>query len=371
MLSQETKQSTITPPKRRLLEIDFMRFSAAIAVVLYHYTSQKLVVDSVRVPVFPILEPITRYGYLGVDLFFMISGFVILLSSINRTPFEFVVSRVSRLYPGYWAAIFFTVAVVAIFDQSGNELSLFKLLMNLTMVNDYFDIKDIDGVYWTLHVELKFYFLIFALIIFRQIKYVEKWLFFWVSIVIIHFLSGFPTFLGWFIHPSYSSYFIAGATFYLILEKGISKCRLLLIAASYILSLANALERIEGFIHAEVLWFDQLITVIAITCFFILFGAISFGKTKFLRKNYFIPLGALTYPLYLIHNVAGKAVFNTMTLYTDKYSSLLVTLFFAVGGAGVIYVLVERHGTELFRIKLLQCLELFSRHFRSSPQKRK
>ncbi|CAK8725050.1 hypothetical protein GMJAKD_15475 [Candidatus Electrothrix aarhusensis] len=354
MLSQKTKQSTITPPKRRLLEIDFMRFSAAIAVVLYHYTSQKLVVDSVRVPVFPMLEPITRYGYLGVDLFFMISGFVILLSSINRTPFEFVVSRVSRLYPGYWAAIFFTVAVVAIFDQSGKEVPLFDFLMNLTMVNDYFDIKDIDGVYWTLHVELKFYFLIFSLIIFRQIKHVEKWLFFWVSIVIVHSLSGFPTFLGWFINPSYSSYFIAGATFYLILTKGISNGRLLLIAASYILSLANALMQIEGFIHDDVLWFDQVVTVIAITCFFILFGAISLGKTSFLRKKYFIPLGALTYPLYLIHNVAGKAFFNTIILYTNKYSALLFTLFFAVGGAWIIYYVIERKASVFIKNKMLQ-----------------
>lgn len=347
--------------KRRLVEIDFMRFCAALSMVLYHYTSRKPVVDGSRVVLFPVWECVTRYGYLGVDLFFMISGFVILLSSINRTPFEFVVSRISRLYPGYWAAIFFTVAVVAVFGHGEKGVSFYELMMNLTMVNDYFDIKDVDGVYWTLHVELKFYFLIFTLLLLRQIKNIEKWLVFWAIIVSVHFFSGIPSFLGWFISPSYSSYFIAGASFYLIMTRGISNCRLVLLAVSYILSLVNALQRIEGFIHADVLWFDQLVTLLAISCFFILFGAISLGKTAFLRKNYFVPLGALTYPLYLIHNVAGKAVFATITSYTDKYIALLFTLLFVVGAAWGIYYFVERNASVFLREKLFQAKNILAK----------
>lgn len=359
MVTPQDAEKKVVMPKGRLLEIDFMRFSAAMGVVLYHYTSHKPFVDGIRVPVFPLWEPVTRYGYLGVDLFFMISGFVIILSSMNRTPFEFVVSRVSRLYPGYWAAIFFTVAVVAILGNRSSRISFPELMMNLTMVNDYFNIKDVDGVYWTLHVELKFYFLIFVLILLRQIKNIEKWLVFWVVVVSVYCLNGNPSFLGWFISPSYSSYFIAGATFYLILTKGVSPCRIALLVVSYILSLLNALQRIEGFVHAEVMWFDQIVTFFAITSFFVLFGAVSLGKTAFLKKKYFVPLGALTYPLYLIHNVAGKVVFGSFVPHVGKNIAFLFTLLFAVGGAWTIYCLVERKGAVFLREKLFWFRNVF------------
>ena len=52
------------------------------------------------------------YGYFGVNLFFIISGFVIFMT-LQRTerPMDFVVSRFSRLFPSYWAAIILTFAV--------------------------------------------------------------------------------------------------------------------------------------------------------------------------------------------------------------------------------------------------------------------
>lgn len=48
---------------------------------------------------FPVLSEVTRYGYAGVNLFFVISGFVILMSVWGRTAPQFIASRVSRLYP--------------------------------------------------------------------------------------------------------------------------------------------------------------------------------------------------------------------------------------------------------------------------------
>ena len=78
-----------------------------------------------------------------------------------------------------------------------------------------------------------------------------------------------------------------------------------------------------------------------ISCFFILFGAVALGKTNFLKKRYFVVLGALTYPLYLIHNVAGKTFYKAPYPYTNKYTVLVFTLFFAVEGAWAIYYFIE------------------------------
>src|SRR5690606_25750518 len=92
------------------------------------------------------LVSITKYGYLGVPFFFMLSGFVITASAQNRTAVAFAISRASRLYPAFWAGLLFTVAMVMAFRSA--DIPLFHVLMNATIVNDYFGIPNVDGVYW-------------------------------------------------------------------------------------------------------------------------------------------------------------------------------------------------------------------------------
>lgn len=53
----------------------------------------------------PLLHEIRRYGWLGVEFFFVISGFVICMSCWGRTPAQFTVSRIARLFPAYWYAV--------------------------------------------------------------------------------------------------------------------------------------------------------------------------------------------------------------------------------------------------------------------------
>jgi len=76
--------------KARLYELDLLRFIAAISVLLYHYTFMGYAENSIQgdytSPIeYPMLAPFSQYTYLGVNLFFMISGFVILLSAHGMT----------------------------------------------------------------------------------------------------------------------------------------------------------------------------------------------------------------------------------------------------------------------------------------------
>ena len=72
--------------KHRLYEIDLFRFFAAIAVVFYHYGFRGWMADDLSRVAAPGLAPLVQYGYLGVDLFFIISGFVILLTAGRGDP---------------------------------------------------------------------------------------------------------------------------------------------------------------------------------------------------------------------------------------------------------------------------------------------
>src|ERR1044072_9360250 len=96
-------------PSSRIKELDALRGIAALMVVFFHYTFWR-----------PQAKLGFNLGTTGVDLFFMISGFVIFMSllHINQSK-EFVINRISRLYPGYWACVTFTFIALSVYRHSG------------------------------------------------------------------------------------------------------------------------------------------------------------------------------------------------------------------------------------------------------------
>src|SRR3954471_184909 len=96
-----------TPPAARIAELDALRGLAALGVALFHFS----LLDPAAGPGFAI-------GASGVDLFFIISGFVILMT-LERTRDwkDFLVGRFSRLYPAYWACV--TLAALAAWPRLG------------------------------------------------------------------------------------------------------------------------------------------------------------------------------------------------------------------------------------------------------------
>lgn len=138
----------------RLQQIDTLRGLAAVSVMLYHYTS-----------LFPRLYPAIgkpvaslSLGYLGLHLFFMISGFVIFMT-LERTTraSDFLASRFSRLYPTYWCAVLLTTAGLALMGPAELQVPWNHVVINLTMFQRLLHAHDVDGSYWTLFVELLFY----------------------------------------------------------------------------------------------------------------------------------------------------------------------------------------------------------------------
>lgn len=150
-----TNTSSTAAPSRRILELDALRGLAAIAVVIFHYTTR-------YEQLFTHSEPLSLslpWGHYGVDLFFMLSGFVILMT-LDRTSnsLKFAWGRFSRLYPTYWAAAALTFLVVTLCGLPGQEVSFSEALVNLTMVQALLGSPHIDGAYWSLQAELIFYF---------------------------------------------------------------------------------------------------------------------------------------------------------------------------------------------------------------------
>lgn len=71
-----------------------------MAVVFFHYAFRGYAADDMTTMHYPALEPVAKYGYLGVHLFFMISGFVILMTAGDGSIERFIASRASRRLSG-------------------------------------------------------------------------------------------------------------------------------------------------------------------------------------------------------------------------------------------------------------------------------
>jgi peptidoglycan/LPS O-acetylase OafA/YrhL len=138
----------------RLVELDAMRGIASISVVIFHYTTHYAKLYGHAEP-WPIDYWIGRYG---VELFFMISGYVIFLA-LNKTanPAKFIVSRFSRIFPTFWCGVILSYLLVTAISLPRWDVSLNDALVNMTMIPGLFGAHLVDGVYWTLHKELGFY----------------------------------------------------------------------------------------------------------------------------------------------------------------------------------------------------------------------
>jgi len=307
----------------RFHELDILRFLAALAVVFFHYTFLNAT-EYESIVTYPVLGEIFKYGYLGVELFFIISGFVILLTASKKDWRGFVISRVARLYPAFWIIVTLTTLGIVFFASEIMQVSLSQYLWNLTMVGEFVGVKNIDPVYWTLQVELKFYFWIVLILFFNKIKYIESFITLWlfISFIEVYHLGHELTHFAFI--PEWAPYFSAGALFYIIQSQGFNLKRAGLLVIAYFLSLYFALEGAEEKIQLYAIEFSPIITLSLITLFYGLFVLIIMGKTTRLYHPWFALLGATTYPLYLIHQKLGQIAYLVVGDSINKYLFLFL-----------------------------------------------
>ena len=151
------QRSPLRRERPRLYAVDGIRLVAALMVAVHHYAGSRRVDQPGNVvwgrPVSEVMPTVFRfaaYGWIGVEIFFVISGFVICMSCWGRTPRQFFVSRGIRLYPAYWFAIVFTTAVLVAVPGVWNRLKLRDVLLNFTRLESGSGGDNVDGVHWAL-----------------------------------------------------------------------------------------------------------------------------------------------------------------------------------------------------------------------------
>ncbi|MGW5940525.1 acyltransferase family protein [Streptomyces celluloflavus] len=295
----------------RLAALDGLRLLAALMVVFYHYVALARPWGHATDTIFPTAHRAAQYGWLGVEVFFLISGFVICMSVWGRTLGEFAVSRVSRLFPAYWAGILLTVAVVKTWPEVTSIRGWNAVITNLTMLQGGNNTPNVDPVHWTLFVELKFY-LIVAVVVLFGVTYRNCLILcgVWTAAAALAPVLKTPL-LTAFAMPQYAPFFIAGIAFYLMRRHRPNAVLWAIVILQLLLAqryIPYRLATSVGKAAAEALptWPARVVIITA----FALVGAIALGACDRIRWKWLTTAGALTYPLYLIHLNIGMTLIH-------------------------------------------------------------
>ncbi|MGI5272033.1 acyltransferase family protein [Nonomuraea sp. CA-218870] len=332
----------------RLAELDLLRFIAALAVLAFHYLVAYASVWGERpAELFPALAPIAGLGILGVELFFIISGFVILMTIWGRGVGSFARSRLVRLYPAYWLSLLAVVGVYGLTSAKALDpkLSAGDYLVNATMFQRLFKIGDASGVYWSLWAELRFYLLITILVV-VGVTYGRVLVFcgVWLVAALGAELLGDPV-LNEILMPRYAPYFVAGMALYLIHKHGSAWLPWIYVAASYGMSLYAALERVHGRIELagfKAMPVTDLSVIVTVTLIFLVMALVALGLLRMRARPVLTALGATTYPLYLFHSVIAVLLIPPLTAELPPWATATLTTVAALAVSYAVYALAER-----------------------------
>jgi len=347
----------------RLAALDGLRFAAALGVLAYHFTTRQTTSwGRDLADVAPAVSSWAVYTSLGPELFFVISGFVILMTAWGRSVPDVIGSRVGRLFPAYWVAVLATGSLL-LWVWQGKVVAGGQVLVNLTLLQSLFDVKHVDGVYWTLWVELRFYLLMVLLAAVGVTRRRVLWFAaLWPAAAMLARALGWSDAVTWLVAP-YAPLFAAGMALYVIHRTGHALLPWLLVAGNAALAagaLVPARMRSLGE-NSVVAPRPALLTVALLGCV-ALVAVVALTPLARWRWAGLTAAGALTYPLYLLHEYWGLWVVH---LLHDRLP-VAVVLAAAVGLSLLLAWLVHRcvevpFGPRLRRATTRGCARLSAR----------
>ena len=327
---------TLVQKKKYVEGLSFLRGIAALSVCLYHYTGGALpkLKD-------PSIEAFFANGWLGVDIFFVISGFIIPYSLLGKDYsvsgfFSYMKKRIIRINPPAYVALGLVLAQWYVIDYFiahnqtyTGELTMLQLLHNMLFTVPFTHFKWIVGIFWTLAIEFQFYIFIGLLFNFVFEKFnILKFVVVFLLASVLHYLP-FESRENFFY---YSPLFAMGGAALLYHNETID-------LKKYILLLS---------VFTVIAWF-QLLPYIAMTGLATA-AFISFLKVRNKVADFF---GKISYSLYLIHVLIGTTcefflirIFSPEPL-LNKILMILFCLGAAVAAAYLFYILIEKRFMKL------------------------
>ena len=172
--------------------------------------------------------------------------------------------------------------------------------------------------------------------------HIERWVYGWLALATYCFaFDGSHLARQLSIHP-FGPFFIAGCLFFLVRFDRLTRARASALLLSLGLSIVSALGGIRGFVHPSDLTASSRVeTVLVVVLAFGAFWLIARRRTELPMAARLAFLGALTYPLYLVHNIA-KAGLAAYGRNLHPWVQFAVALAFSLALANAMTVNIER-----------------------------
>lgn len=327
----------------RISELDSLRGVAALSVVIYHYTSIYPRFIAGRNLEF---VPQIHVGYFGVEMFFIISGFVIFHSVKSASSIhDFFVARFARIFPAYWLSILMVVAI-STFDEGTRSFSAENTFANFTMLQALMGFHHLDEVYWTLTYELCFYAcIVFVVYICRAATIrIEAPLLIWLISETIIRTNGIqmPYRISLVFLLNYGQFFIIGVTFFLIYHRCSRPLTYVVLLWAIAMSAFGANPHTPASGFKAYFW-------IALACTGAFYWAV-FLKPAVTRSAVLIYLGRISYSLYLIHTSIGYFLLReSQKIGIPDFLAVLLAIATAIVIAHFMNILIEVPGQRLLR----------------------
>jgi peptidoglycan/LPS O-acetylase OafA/YrhL len=318
--------------------LDLLRFAAALSVAVFHLFFwswagdvrgfDRYIYADVQ---FPSAAAFTWFGWVGVEIFFVISGFVIANSASKASPTEFLINRALRLYPAVWVCSTATFAVLFIFARGSLSDFVGPYVRSMLIFPRG---PWIDGVLWTLTAEIAFYMLVFVLL--SQKRFTLTHLA-WALTVYSGIYNAFELlvalrmpssalywFLAWhrasaaILLTYHGCFFALGIWFWAAANRRLRPLEVVGLALAFLSGTVEIYNTSESAVmHLAAISDPQSIAAAVPMAVFAaamcMVGLAARGSRRPSKKSvpsagYLRAVGLMTYPLYLTHNTVGAAI---------------------------------------------------------------
>jgi peptidoglycan/LPS O-acetylase OafA/YrhL len=304
------------------------------------------------------LGPIAQYGFLGVPVFFAISGFVIAYSAEGRTPLSFAIARFSRIYPTFVLCMTLTFATTIIFGTGHFEVTVRQWLANLFIAAPMLGQPYVDTSYWSLVIELAFYGWITVFIALGLFpRRLDAIIIVWLAITFANELTiDAPIFEKLFIADD-SGFFAVGLLIYQH-YRGRRGSRFWALSAlalgTAVFQSIHKLERLRP--HTGGSFDPWIVATICVVSLSLVFLASRIKRVP-IPAAIVLAAGGITYPLYLLHMQLGYVV---LTALMPMHQTALATAAIIAGTIALSFVVwrfFELPVHRTVRLKLAECAD--------------
>ena len=389
--------------KSHLPLLDPLRFAAALGVAIFHQMFWSWAWVSIGVPgferhvaadvLYPSAAPYTWFGWVGVEIFFVISGFVIANSASQTSPGAFLLGRALRLYPAVWVCATATFLVLLLFGSGAASETILPYIHAMLMVPKSVTGQWLDEVYWTLAAETAFYGLVFCAMLTKTItlRHLAFGLTIYSAIfnavalavlscttpsdlpylVILMFRVPCAAFL-----LTHGCFFALGIWLFISANRELTALEQIAVAVTCLAGAAEIYFFASFLLTSVPAIADQSalvpVTVWAAAVLLIALAAKRNRQSADVApaeaSAYLRTLGLITYPLYLTHNVIGAAIVRALVdCGLDATSALWIALGLLVLVCWFICVKIE----PAVRSALMQALSHFGKLPRRQPASRR